>query len=148
MRYLEKASQHGDVLVVGVDSDEKIRRRKGPDRPIVDEKERTQMISHVRGVTYITLKQPSETKWELIKAVRPDILIATAETYTSEEVKELEKLYCGKVVVLEPQATTSTSARIRTLNLQSSRKAVDIVRQRFDNGTPRENLWEGLDNVC
>lgn len=145
MRYIEKASEHGDVLVVGVDSDEKIRGRKGPDRPIVDQTERTQMISHIRGVTYITLKEPSTVKWELIKAVQPDILIATAETYTPEEVRELEENYCAKVVVLEPQATTSTSARMRELNIKSSRKVLGIVRERLESGVSHEALWEGLE---
>src|SRR5271156_3110053 len=42
-RYLEEAKRHGDFLVVGVDSDEKIRRRKGPDRPVVPEGERLEM---------------------------------------------------------------------------------------------------------
>lgn len=146
MRYIEKASQHGDVLVVGVDSDTKIRERKGPDRPIIDERERAQMISHIRGVTYITLKQPSAIKWELIKAVRPDVLIATAETYTPQEVKELEENYCHKVVVLEPQATTSTSARLREMNIKRSRKVIDIVRRRLENGITDDLLWENLDD--
>lgn len=145
MRYLEKAGQHGDVLVVGVDSDEKIRKRKGPDRPIIDEKERTQMVSHIRGVTYITLKHPSDVKWELIKAVQPDILIATAETYTPEEVKELEESYCAKVVVLEPQATTSTSARLRDLNVKSARKALEVARRRLENGEAGASVWESIE---
>src|SRR5579871_4469856 len=46
--YLEKARSYGDILIVGVDNDEKVRQRKGPDRPIVSEKERVQMLTHVR----------------------------------------------------------------------------------------------------
>lgn len=134
MRYLEKARSFGDVLVVGVDSDEKIRQRKGPTRPVVNESERLQMLSHVRGVNFITLKEPSEAKWELIKAVHPDILIATAETYTPEEISELEKNYCERVVVLEPQATTSTTARIRKLNIGMSGRVIQSYLKDEDAG--------------
>jgi hypothetical protein len=52
----------------------------------------------------------------LIKAVHPDTLIAVEETYTEEQIKQLAK-FCGRVVVLPRQATTSTSAKIRTLQI-------------------------------
>jgi hypothetical protein len=53
----------------------------------------------------------------LIKAVRPDVLVATAETYSDEEIAELESKYCGRVEVLERMATVSTSARLRRLQM-------------------------------
>ena len=115
-RYMEKAKSFGDVLIVGVDSDTKVKKRKGPTRPIVPEEERVQMLAFLRSVDLITLKQPDEPKWNLIKLVQPDTLIVTAETYTDAELKKLEK-FCGKVVVLAPQATTSTSAQIRRMQL-------------------------------
>lgn len=114
-KYLERASAFGDVLVVGVDSDAKIKKRKGPSRPIVGETERVKLLSHIRGVDILTLKDQNEERWGLIKLIRPDTLVVTAETYTAQEVKELEQQYCGRVVVLEPQATTSTGAQIRRI---------------------------------
>lgn len=111
-RYLELAKSFGEFLIVGVDSDDKIRKRKGPARPIVPQSERLEVISHSRSVDAITLKQATDPKWKLIRAVRPDVLIATAETYTNDEIMELSTV-CGRVEVLPPQATTSTSARIR-----------------------------------
>ena len=114
-RYISKASEYGDVLVVGVDSDEKIRSKKGPDRPLIGERERAEMITHSRGVGFVTVKRQSPEKWELIKLVRPDVLIATAETYTSAEVEELEALYCKRVVVLAPQGEMSTTSRFAAL---------------------------------
>ncbi len=116
-KYLERASEHGDILVVGVDSDKKIKARKGESRPVVGENERLRLLSHIRGVDILTLKDVDEERWALIKLVRPDTLIVTAETYTSEEIKELENLYCKRVVVLEPQATTSTGAQIRRIQI-------------------------------
>lgn len=124
--YLEKARQLGDILIVGVDSDEKVRRRKGPDRPIVSEAERVRMLTHVRHVDIVTLKPANSPKWDLIKLVRPDVLVATQETYTPAQLKELKR-FCGQIVVLEPQATTSTTAKLRRLNIGLSKKMRDAI---------------------
>ena len=113
--YLEAARQFGDFLIVGLDSDEKIRRRKGENRPVVPQMERLRMVTHQRGVGLVTLKQTHHPKWALIKAVRPDVLVATEETYTQAEITELEAKYCGRVKVLERMATVSTSARLRDI---------------------------------
>lgn len=121
-RYLDNASRYGDVLFVGVDSDQKIKKRKGPSRPIVGEQERMSTLCHVKGVGFIVLKEPDEEKWGLIKTIRPDVLIATEGTYTSNEIIELEEGFVGSVQVLPPQATTSTSARIRLSNISSAAK--------------------------
>jgi D-beta-D-heptose 7-phosphate kinase/D-beta-D-heptose 1-phosphate adenosyltransferase len=118
-RYFEEAKKHGDLLIVGVDSDRKVRMRKGPDRPLVPQEERLEMVVHLRPVDVVTIKEHNMPKWHLIKTVRPDVLIVTDETvkkYGKKKIKEMSK-YCGKVVVLEPMATTSTSAKIRRLQL-------------------------------
>lgn len=115
--YLEAARGFGDFLIVGLDSDEKLRKRKGPGRPAVPELERLRMVTHQRGVGLVTLKHVDEPKWSLIKSVRPDVLVATAETYTPEQIAELEAKYCGRVEVLERMATVSTSARLRRLQM-------------------------------
>ena len=47
MRYIEEAKKQADILIIGVDSDKKIKKRKGEDRPIVPEQERIEMISHL-----------------------------------------------------------------------------------------------------
>ncbi len=120
-RYFEAAKKYGDILIVGVDSDEKVRARKGPDRPVVPEAERLEMVCHLRPVDAVYLKQYKAPKWSLIKIVRPDVLIATKETYGTEQLRELKK-YCGKVVVLNPQATTSTSAKLRRLQIGMASK--------------------------
>jgi rfaE bifunctional protein nucleotidyltransferase chain/domain len=120
--YLEAARGYGDFLIVGLDSDEKLRERKGPGRPAVPELERLRMVTHQRGVGLVTLKHLGDPKWALIKAVRPDVLVATAETYTDDQIAELEAKYCGKVEVLERMATVSTSARLRRLQMDLAEK--------------------------
>lgn len=113
--YLEKARSLGDLLIVGVDSDAKITERKGPDRPIVPEMERVRMLTHFRGVDIVTLKAPDKERWKLIKMVIPDVLVATVDTYSEADIALLEDGYCGQVEVLERQATTTTTARLRLL---------------------------------
>ncbi|MFH1089439.1 MAG: adenylyltransferase/cytidyltransferase family protein [Candidatus Uhrbacteria bacterium] len=121
-RYMCEAKKHGDLLIVGVDSDEKIRKRKGPDRPIVPQEERMEMVGHLRYVDLVTIKESKDPKWNLIKMIRPDVLIATKRMeYTRKDVKELQK-FCGQVKLLESQATTSTSAKIRLLQINTAHK--------------------------
>jgi len=68
-------------------------------------------------VGLVTLKGLQHPRWELIKAVGPDVLVATADTYSPAEIAELEARYCGRVEVLDRMATVSTSARLRRIQL-------------------------------
>lgn len=120
-RYCEEAKKYGDVLIVGVDSDEKVRARKGADRPVVPQEERLEMLTYLRPVDFVVLKELDAPKLHLIKTVQPDVLIATAETYTPEQIENLEKI-CGRVIVLDPMATTSTSAKLRRLQIGAAKK--------------------------
>ena len=120
-RYLESAKKHGDLLIVGVDEDKKVRHRKGPDRPVVPEGERLEMLVHLNSVDLVVLKRLGDPKWALIKAVEPDALITIGETYNDKQRKELKK-YCKEVVVMPRQATTSTSAKIRLLQINIAQK--------------------------
>ncbi|OGM75013.1 hypothetical protein A2382_05345 [Candidatus Woesebacteria bacterium RIFOXYB1_FULL_38_16] len=118
-RYLSLAKTFGDRLVVGLDSDAKVRMRKGSHRPVVNEGERAEMLTYLAAVDVLYVKQLDDPKWALIRAVRPDVLIISKRnTYNEEEVLELEKL-CGSITILESQAETSTTARIRSLILSS-----------------------------
>jgi D-beta-D-heptose 7-phosphate kinase/D-beta-D-heptose 1-phosphate adenosyltransferase len=120
-RYCREAKKRGDILIVGVDSDEKIRTRKGEGRPIVPQAERLEMLAHLEYVDLVVLKKLAAPKWELIKIVQPDVLIATKETYNKDQLKEL-KTICGQVVVLKPMAVTSTSAKLRLVQIEAAQK--------------------------
>ena len=112
-RYLWLAKLLGDVLIVGVETDRKVRsRKKGDMRPVVPQQERYEMLAHIRYVDFVTVKDKDDPPWNLIKQIRPDVLQAVVGTYTQEEVAEL-KQYCGEVVIQPRQAETSTSAKIR-----------------------------------
>jgi len=116
-KYLEAAKREGDILIVGIDDDEKITSRKGPNRPVVSEEERMQILAHCRHVDVIVLKKLKDAKFRLLKAVRPDVLIVSETTkHKKSKLQEMKK-YCGKVVMLKPQAQTSTTAKLRKLHV-------------------------------
>src|ERR687883_103133 len=55
VRYLEAARALGDLLVVGINTDEQVRRLKGPGRPFVPERERAELIASLRAVDLVTV---------------------------------------------------------------------------------------------
>ena len=125
-RYMAKARSLGDILVVGVDSDEKIRHRKGNDRPMVPQAERLEILAAQRIVDVLVLKEQNHPKWALIKAVRPDVLVVSETTRKNkpipqEEIDEIRK-YCGEIVVLPAQGETTTSARIAGFTLSLGKR--------------------------
>lgn len=132
--YLASAKSLCDVLIVGVDSDEKIRERKtkhdGLPRPAVPQEERMQILSHVRAVDVITIKHLGDPKWHLIKTVRPDVLQAVIETYTDEQREELKE-FCGQVIVQNRFAITSTTERLRQILLKGGERLAEEVIKRM-----------------
>ena len=130
-QYLEKAKELGDLLIVGVDSDEKVRARKGPHRPVVPEKERVQILAHLRHVDVITIKPYSERPNQLIKLIRPDVLVVSKSTkHKNDDLKEKRK-YVRSIVLLEPQAETSTSAKVRLLHVSGADRFAKEVAARI-----------------
>jgi rfaE bifunctional protein nucleotidyltransferase chain/domain len=87
VRYLEAAKREGDVLVVALNSDESVRRNKGPQRPLVTESERAEVIAALRCVDYVTIfGEP--TADELIRALRPNVHAKGTE-WREDNVPEL-----------------------------------------------------------
>jgi rfaE bifunctional protein nucleotidyltransferase chain/domain len=132
--YLEKAREYGDVLVVGIDSDEFTRARKGPNRPIVPQSERVKMLVHLRHVDIVTIRELHHGIGDLIRLVKPDVLITSSSTadFTEQMKKDYDE-YCGKIVTLPPQATTSTTARIRNLTIEGAEKLANEIRILTEN---------------
>ena len=109
VRYLEAARSLGDLLVVGINSDEQVRRLKGEGRPYVPERERAETVASLRAVDYVTVfHEPTVT--ELLLALRPDIH-AKGTDYTEESVPERDvvRSYGGRVqIVGDPKDHSST----------------------------------------
>jgi D-glycero-beta-D-manno-heptose 1-phosphate adenylyltransferase len=115
VKYLARAKACGDALIVGVDSDAKIRRRKGEDRPMVPEAERLEMLAYQRPVDLIYLKHDDDPHWGLIKAAEPDVLVLTAgHSYSDADLEALRE-FCGRIEIVERQSDVTTSERIRQM---------------------------------
>lgn len=72
--YLSKAKELGDILVVGLNSDASVRRIKGPERPLNDEKDRAEVLSALSSVDHVLIFR-EETPLKLIQALRPQVLV-------------------------------------------------------------------------
>ena len=137
-RYLEKAKEQGDFLVVGVDSDELTRQRKQkpgePRRPFDSLSDRIEMLLHTRYVDIVTVRDVGPRLEELIEKVRPDVLIMSKGTKDIEQ-KHLDHLkkYCGRLECLPPQADDSTTARLRELILTGASQLAEEVRGVVEN---------------
>ncbi len=133
-KYLEKAKSFGDILIVGVDSDKLTKERKGPSRPIVPEGERVRMISHLRHVDLLTLRNTGEDIGMLIRLIEPDVLIVSKTTKDfSQKMKNDYSNICGKIVDLEPQAVATTTGRVRQLTMEGAEKLANKIKKLTDD---------------
>ncbi|HSJ56900.1 MAG TPA: D-glycero-beta-D-manno-heptose 1-phosphate adenylyltransferase [Anaerolineae bacterium] len=114
--YLNRAKELGDVLVVGVNTDESVARLKGPDRPINGLQDRMQVLA---GLSSVDLVIPfhEDTPKNLIRIVRPDLFVKGGD-YTPDTLPEapLVRELGGEVHImpyLESRSTTSIIDRIR-----------------------------------
>lgn len=111
---LNKAKSEGDHLIVALNSDPSVRRLKGDARPIQDAVSRALMIASVKDVDLITIFE-EDTPAEVIKAIRPDILVKGTD-YTVKQVVDAEFVhsYGGRVSLiplLEGYSTTKSILR-------------------------------------
>lgn len=118
IRYLQGAAAVADVLVVGVNGDESARALKGADRPVMNEKERAELISAIRGVSYVTIfreKSPAR----LIGELQPDFHCKGTD-YTPESVPEADvvRAYGGRVVIVGDPKDHSTSEILAKMRKQ------------------------------
>ncbi len=84
VKYLQKAKTLGDVLIVGVNSNDSVKRLKGDTRPINDEYDRAYLLASLEVVDYIIIFE-EDTPYELINMIEPDILVK-GKDYEGKEV--------------------------------------------------------------
>ena len=115
VRYLTGARALGDVLVVGVNSDEQVAQQKGAGRPVLPALERAEIVAALESVTYVTIfDEPTVT--ELLLALKPDVH-AKGTDYTTETVPERDvvRSYGGEVAIVGDPKDHSTSEIISRL---------------------------------
>jgi D-beta-D-heptose 7-phosphate kinase/D-beta-D-heptose 1-phosphate adenosyltransferase len=111
VRYLLEARKLGDLLVVGLNNDDSVRRLKGSTRPVNGENERALVLAALSCVDYVSLFE-EDTPEELIKIVRPDVLVKGGD-YTIDNIVGADFVQRnGGVVTTIPFVEGFSSTRI------------------------------------
>jgi D-beta-D-heptose 7-phosphate kinase / D-beta-D-heptose 1-phosphate adenosyltransferase len=115
VKYLQKARELGDLLVVGLNSDASVRRLKGERRPLIEETERAHILAALDCIDFVVLFD-EDTPLRLIEAVAPDILVKGGD-YKVEEVvgRELVEARGGRVELVQFVDGKSTSRIIEKI---------------------------------
>jgi D-glycero-beta-D-manno-heptose 1-phosphate adenylyltransferase len=118
IRYIQEASKEADVLIVGVNGDDSVRAIKGEGRPVTNEHERAEIVSAIRGVSYVTIFHDSSPA-RLIAVLKPDVHCKGTD-YTAESVPEREVVlaYGGRVAIVGDPKDHSTTEILRKLGMR------------------------------
>ncbi|GAB6065271.1 D-glycero-beta-D-manno-heptose 1-phosphate adenylyltransferase [Aquifex pyrophilus] len=113
--YLEKAKKLGDILVVGLNSDDSIRRIKGEKRPVNTQEHRAKVLSSLKPVDYVVIFE-EDTPEKLIKAIKPDVLVKGGDWPLEKIVgKDFVESYGGKVLTIPFTYDVSTTKIIEKI---------------------------------
>jgi len=111
IRYLKSAKELGDILVIGLNSDESVRKIKGDNRPIVSQGERAEILSSIRSVDYVVIFNEPDP-YNTIAAIKPDILIKGGDWAIDNIVgRDIVESYGGEVRTI-PFVEGFSSSRI------------------------------------
>jgi len=114
IRLLEKARSLGDILILALNSDDSVRRLKGPSRPLIAECERVEVTLGLEAVDAVTLFD-EDTPRELIAMVLPDVLVKGADWSHWIAGREEVEAAGGKVMALSLEPGYSTTGIVETI---------------------------------
>ena len=110
VRYLQAARNEGDVLIIGVNSDQSVRSNKGPSRPIVPESERAELLAALASVDAVVVFD-DPTPADIIERLQPDVLVKGADWDADQIVgRDTVEARGGKVVRIPMEQGWSTTA--------------------------------------
>ncbi len=114
--YLESAKKMADFLVLGLNSDDSVRRLKGDERPFINQDDRAFILSRLEAVDVVCIFE-QDTPLELIKKVKPDFLIKGGDYQLTEIVgREVVEQNGGKVLtvpLIDGRSTTNLVKKIK-----------------------------------
>ncbi len=116
LRYMQEAAELGDILVIGLNSDDSVKRLKGPERPINNQNDRAEMLSALEFVDYVVIFD-EDTPYELIKKIQPDVLVKGGD-YNKDNVvgKDIVEARGGELKLLpfvKGKSTTNIINKIK-----------------------------------
>jgi len=115
VRYLQGARREADVLVVGLNGDDSVRRLKGPGRPVLGEQDRALLVAAVRAVDHVVVFAEDDVQG-LLLALRPDVHCKGTD-YTPETVpeKDVVRSYGGRVAIVGDPKDHDTRSLLRRI---------------------------------
>ena len=112
VRYLQAARAHGDLLIVGLNSDASVRRNKGPERPINPDTERAEIVAALACVDAVSIFD-DDTPAGIIRRVQPDVLVKGSDWPADQIVgRDTVEARGGRVILEQVEQGHSTSAII------------------------------------
>lgn len=126
VRYLDQARLLGDVLVVGVNSDESVRRLKGAGRPVTGEHDRAEVVAALEAVDFVTVFE-EDTATELVTAVQPDVYVKGGDYSADPDAPgfpvegHMVRAYGGEVRIIPFVAGHSTTGILRRVEGSAER---------------------------
>ena len=116
--YLRRSALLGDLLVVGLNSDESVRELKGEGRPVIPEQERASLLAALRSVDYVSIfSEP--TPLSLIEAIRPDVLVKGGD-YNPDATE-------GKQYIVGSDLVRSYGGTVHTIDLVEGRSTTNVI---------------------
>ncbi len=115
IEYLAQAANHGDILLIGLNTDNSVRRIKGNSRPVQDQIARAMVLASLQFVSAVILFD-EDTPYELIKRVKPDVLVKGSD-YKTEDIVGYDIVTAkgGEVVTIDFIEGYSTTSIIEKL---------------------------------
>lgn len=119
LRYLQAAKAEGDVLVVGLNGDDSVRRLKGPGRPVVPAAERAELLAALEPVDFVVVFE-GDTPAPLLAGLQPDVHCKGTDYGTPERVPEYEtvRAYGGRTALVgdpKDHATSDLIGKVKAL---------------------------------
>ncbi|MFH1784379.1 MAG: D-glycero-beta-D-manno-heptose 1-phosphate adenylyltransferase [bacterium] len=115
VRYLKEAKSHGDVMIVGINSDDSVRKIKGEKRPIVPAVERLEILAELECIDYLVVFSQT-TPEDVIKKIAPDVLVKGSDYEVHEVVgRDFVEAAGGKVILVPLVRDRSTTRLIKKI---------------------------------
>lgn len=115
-RYLKESSKHGDILIIGLNSDSSVRRLKGETRPINNENDRAELLSELYFVDYVVMFD-EDTPENLLDEIKPDVYTKGAD-YTLDTLPEAKTVLKNNgrvefIKLVDGKSTTNVIKKIK-----------------------------------
>ncbi|HEY7122949.1 MAG TPA: D-glycero-beta-D-manno-heptose 1-phosphate adenylyltransferase [Ktedonobacterales bacterium] len=143
VRYLQAARDLGNLLIVGLNSDDSTRRLKGPERPLVPEQERAEVLAALACVDYVTIFE-EDTAVALVQALRPDVYVKGGDYAGNSSQGEPPAINYAKLPEAAPVLAAGGQVRlIPYLQGHSTSELIQRIVQRYSQPPCGDRQAEG-----